>query len=201
MNRQGLTILELLVTLVVMTLIPLAVLSILDHTRTQSMMITEEMTRQGSIQHCLNMMVDDITAAATKNSKIEIDNHTLSDGRETAHLTIYTYTRPDQQDPDVQVDWVAVPRFGQNDLVLFRRERSTTSPSDLFIPLCENICSFQVVRLDPEGQASLDSDLPLLEIYARIYRFGPPDPQRVFIAHRTFCSQRFIGARPIETQR
>ncbi len=249
MKRHGLTILELLVVLMIMVIITTAVLAVMNHTRKQSMQINELLARQGAIQHCLNLLVDDITNAATRHGKIEIEHHTLADGRITSHLTILTFNRleqmtnyvpgsepnamdvlinpladnppfPDNWDvlpetqvelkgapptaqdkPDVRIDWVAAPRFEQNDLVLFRREQSFSTETDLYIPLCENISSFEVLRITPDGTPSRDTDLPLIEISAYMYRPGPPDPHRVFTARRTFCSDRFIGARPIDIER
>ena len=249
MKQRGLSILELLVVLMIMVIITTAVLAVMDHTRKQSMEINELLERQGAIQHCLNLLVDDITNAATRHGKIEIDHHTLADGRTTSHLTILTFNRleqmtdyvpksdqeivddlinpladnplfpdnwdvlpetqvelktappTDQGEPDVRIDWVAVPRFEQNDLVLFRREQSLTTETDLYIPLCENISSFEVLRITPDGIPSRDTALPLIEISAYMYRPGPPDPHRVFTARRTFCSDRFIGARPIDIEK
>ena len=197
MNTKGLTVFELLVTVIVMAIITIAVFSVLDHTRTQTRLTTEEMMRCNVIQHCLDLIVNDVTRAATKHYKLEIDQRNLEDDRQTSHLTISSYSLPDQEIPDLQIDWVAVPRFEEKDLVLFRREIGMSADDELFIPVCDNLSSFRVTRLTSEGMPTLDSTLPLVKISAQVYRPGEPDPQRVYIAQRTFCSQRFVGAQPI----
>ena len=197
MNAKGLTVFELLVTVIVMTIITIAVFSVLDHTCTQTALTTEDMMRCNVIQHCLDLIVDDVTRAATKHYKLEIDQRNLEDDRQTSHLTISSYSLPEQDTPDLQIDWVAVPRFEEKDLVLFRREKGMGPDDDLFIPVCDNLSSFIVTRLTSEGLPTLDSSLPLIKISALVYRPGEPDPHRVYVAQRTFCSQRFVGAIPI----
>ena len=197
MNHKGLTVFELLVTVIVMAIITIAVFSVLDHTHTQTMLTTEEMMRCNLIQHCLDLIVDDVTRAATKHYKLEIDHRNLENDRQTSHLTISSYSLPDQETPDLQIDWVAVPRFEEKDLVLFRREKGRGAEDDLFIPVCDNLSSFLVTRLTAEGLPTRDATLPLIKISALVYRPGEPDPQRVYIAQRTFCSRRFVGAQPI----
>jgi len=198
MNPKGLTVFELLITCIVMAIITVAVFTVLDHTRTQTMFTTEEMMRCNLIQHCLDLMVDDVTRAATKHYTLEIDQRNLDHERQTSQLTISSFSLPDQDTPDLQIDWVAVPRFEEKDLVLFRREKQMGVTDDLFIPVCDNLSSFLVTRLTSEGLPTLDSTLPLIKIAAQVYRPGEPNPKRVYIAQRNFCSQRFPGAKPIE---
>ncbi|MCP4707253.1 MAG: hypothetical protein GY869_01395 [Planctomycetes bacterium] len=197
MNNKGLTVFELLVTVIVMAIITITVFSILHHAHYQTRFMTEEMMRCNLIQHSLDLIVDDVTRAATKHYKLEIDQRNLDNNRQTSHLTISSFSLPDQDNPDLQIDWVAVPRFEEKDLVLFRREIGMGSQDDKFIPVCDNLSSFQVTRLTAEGLPTLDSTLPLVKISAQVYRPGEPDHQRVYVAQRTFCSQRFVGAKPI----
>jgi len=197
MNTKGLTVFELLVTVIIMTIITIAVFSVLDHTCTQTAFTTEEMMRCNLIQHCLDLMIDDVTRAATRHYTLKIDQRNLENDRQTSHLTISSFSLPDQETPDLQIDWVAVPRFEEKDLVLFRREIGMGADDDMFIPVCDNLSSFQVTRLTSEGLPTLDSTLPLIKISAQVYRPGEPDHKRVYLAQRTFCPQRFVGAKPI----
>jgi prepilin-type N-terminal cleavage/methylation domain-containing protein len=189
---KGFTLLELLVTLIIVALVVYAAVSLLHNTDRHITLMRREMDKLSSIQHSMDRLLDDLTAAAAVQARFDISRESLSDGREACRLTIITEDASQKTRYVRRIDWVSVPRYEQQDLVLFRRER--TSDQKLYayyIPMCENLCTFEVEKLDAEGELAEKSGASLIEINARIFREGPRNPERVFTVSRTFCLDRF----------
>ena len=117
-------------------------------------------------------------------------NKEIYNGLETAWLKLNFGDRGGYRG---EIDWVAVPREYEEDLVLFRRQQQ---PGDkgksLYIPQCENLYAFDVNMLDPNGDPADDPNAStLIEVWAQMYRMGDRDPDRVISMKRTFSLHRF----------
>ena len=191
--RLGLSLLELTVTLFIVAIISVAVLTLLHHTAEATRSVDEYMTRSAAIQHSLDMLEADLTAAVEdKDLQLIVRNENLG-GRLSSHLTLRT-GNPKAAQPRSQIDWIAVARYDDDDLVLFRRQTTPRAKEPaLYIPLCQHLRSFDVEQLNTTGEALRDPNLPtpMIRISAELYRPGPRDPDRLFAVSRTLCLRRF----------
>ena len=192
-DRRGFSLLELTVTLFIVAIISVAVLKLLHHTAEASRSVEEYMTRSAAIQHSLDMLEVDLTAAVEdENLRFIVRRENLG-GRPSSHLTLRLGDAKNAKNRS-QIDWIAVARYDDDDLVLFRRQ---TNPRDkepaLYIPLCQHLFSFDVEQLNTIGKALRDPNLPtpMVRISAELYRPGSRDSDRLFAVSRTLCLRRF----------
>ena len=120
--------------------------------------------------------MDDLVMGYQGDIRIEI-NKEIYNGLETAWLKLNFGDRGGYRG---EIDWVAVPREYEEDLVLFRRQQQ---PGDkgksLYIPQCENLYAFDVNMLDPNGDPADDPNAStLIEVWAQMYRMCDRDPDR-----------------------
>lgn len=188
-RRGGLTILELITTLVLVAMVSAAVVRLLHSTLEQSSYLQEQMSRLATVQHCLDVLVNDL-GGYTQDATLAVDHYTVGEGRETSSLQIRL--AGEALGADEGVEWVAGPRYEQEDLVLFRRSKSTGgNEKAVYVPMCEHLCSFEVETLDSLGQLATGAEAAVLEVTARVFRGVSRDPQQVFTVQRTFCLDRF----------
>lgn len=191
-RRQGISLLELLVTLIMVGLVVYAAVHLLYNTERNSILMRRHMDKLSNIQYCLDRIIEDLTVASAVNARLDIDEESLSDGRETCHLVISAEDTSAKAYDVSSIDWVAVPRYEQEDLLLFRREKTGAKDTGSnYIPLCENLCAFQVKKLDDTGEPVNSGPASMIEITARMFLDGPRSPDRVFTVSRTFCLDRF----------
>ena len=204
--RRGISLLELTVTLVIVALITFAIVSLMNNTSRRIQTINKEVSRLVSLQHCLDLIISDLTTT-TSETKIEIKTASLPDGRDTSRLNLNTYVIGDTKKLLHSIDWVSSPRYEEQDMVLYRREKkqSRDAAHNKYIPMCENLCSFYVETLSAQQQQmlldpnSIDTagslpsveDDSMLMITATIYRGQSRDPDRVFTVVRSFSMKRF----------
>ena len=185
-KHPGFTTLELLVTIMLIALVTGAAVDLLNRIRDNSAVLTTQMTRQAALQHCFDIIFDDIMASSDNAKKIGIIQAEVN-GLKTAHLSLSTTGAQPDTEPLALIDWLAVARTDFGDLALFRRE-SKVSDQDAapYISLCEGLHSFQVELLDPNG-VPLEKDGPAGE---ENYELGPslvaqPDPNAPAAADQT----------------
>jgi prepilin-type N-terminal cleavage/methylation domain-containing protein len=180
--RRGLSLLELLVTLAIVALISVAALQLFNNTADGTRRLQQDMVREDAIEHCLDLLVEDLASAAANNIQVRIKNTVLDYDRETAHLTIIAESGARLEIPSRLVEWVAMPRDEFDDLVLYRRVYpSPDRRSTKYIPMCEGLYSFIVEELTDT----------LLQVTAWVYRDNENDPRRLFPVSRKFCVERF----------
>jgi len=188
-KRRAFSLLELIVTLGIMSLILVAVLELLSQTRYQIDYLSRDLANQARLQHSLDQLMDDLVLGAKDDVKINIRRE-IYNGLETAWLQL----SPKSNESDGgKIDWVAVPREYEEDLVLFRRQsKPDQEGKSLFVPQCENLFAFDVDMLDPNGHSGGDpNSSSLIEVWAQLYRMGDRDPDRVLSMKRTFSLHRF----------
>jgi prepilin-type N-terminal cleavage/methylation domain-containing protein len=188
-KRRAFSLLELMVTLAIMAFVLAAVLELLSQTRYQMDYINRDLANQTRLQHSLNKLMDDLVLGSKDEINIEIKRE-FYNGLETAWLKI---SSGDKAARGNKIDWVAVPREYEEDLVLFRRQSQPGSKGKaLFIPQCDNLYAFDVDMLDPNGDPGGDpNDSTLIEVWAQLYRMGDRDPDRVLSMKRTISLHRF----------
>lgn len=189
MKRNGFSLLELMVTLALMTMVLVAVLELLTQTRSQMDYLNRDLANQTRLQHSLDRLVDDLILGSKEDITIKIKRE-MYNGMETAWLELSSGKKGRQS---YKIDWVAVPRDEEEDLVLFRRQSlSNDKEKALFIPQCDNLYAFDVEMLDPNGGYGGDpNESTLIEIWAQMYRMGDRDPDRVVSMKRTVSLHRF----------
>jgi len=180
---RGLSLLELLVTLAIIAIVAVAALQIFINTAERTRRLQQEMVREEAIEHCMDLMMEDLAVAAAHNIQIRIKNTTLDNDRETAHLTIIAGSGAQRTLPSRLMEWVAMPREDSDDLILYRRVFSATnrSGSSKYIPMCEGIYSFVVEEITDT----------LLQVTAWVYRDDEYDAQNLAPVSRMFCVERF----------
>jgi len=180
--RRGLSLLELLVTLAIVAIIIVAALQLFINTTEGIRRLQDDMVREDAIEHCLDLLVEDLAAAAANDIQVRIKNTVLDYDRETAHMTIIAESGASRTIPSRLVEWVAMPRDEFDDLVLYRRAYpSVDRRSTKYIPMCEGLYSFIVEELTDT----------LLQVTAWVYRDNENDPRRLFPVSRKFCVERF----------
>ncbi len=196
MKRSGFSIIEILATLVLAAMLSAAVLEVLNQITRNSHDVEDDLTRQAAANFALDRLCEDITMAADSDLQISIENAYV-DGHETSQLTI-AGSSEGGGDKSMQIDWLAVARYDEMDMVLFRRQLTPgkkDGDEDVYVPLCEGLNTFLVLPLDVEGEPIeifLDGSTPdLLEVTVELFRTGIPNPDRVVLLRRTMCLDRF----------
>lgn len=188
---SGFTLLELMVTLVLVGMVIAAVIQILQGTQQQSMALSYRLGQLDAVEHSMDMLVEDLAHASANSIRVQIsgsDNVVeakLGDMGQTENgLSIFSYSDPGRTQLLKRVDWVAVPGDEEpGELVLYRREvikESKVFP--MYIPMCSKVCTFNAVK-DEEGL--------LVEVEASLYLDDSLNPDRVMRMSRTFCLERF----------
>lgn len=180
-RRPAFTLLELLITLVIVALLIVAVLRVLQQTQAQTLLMQGDLARRGGLESCLDLLEQDLAEAAANFVQLSLENVPLQADRQSARLIIASRPGGPQAAPAKRVEWVTAPRLEQEDLVLFRRVALLDQPPTPYVPVCENLYSFEVRQ---------PSEL-LIEVTARMFRSDRRDPKDTWVATRTFCTQRF----------
>jgi hypothetical protein len=199
----GVSIIELVVTLAIVVIVLTAALGILNQTSARMQYLGDMLSRQHQAQTCLDRLIEDILAANVGKMEIKVERETAGFLR-TAHLQITSRVveNPDEKKQEsgiAQIDWVAVPRVEENDLVLFRREQPYPVDKPVFyIPLCENLNSFEVNLMDGSGKIIEDaSRVELMNVRMEYFLAGASQSDRLITLERTVCINRF--GKPNET--
>ncbi|MBN1844873.1 MAG: type II secretion system protein [Sedimentisphaerales bacterium] len=181
-RQRGLTLLELLVTFVIVAMIAVVSLQLLNRTSSQTIRLEQELTQEAAVEHCMDLLVDDLAVAAAHGIQVQIRNHAVGPDRETTQLTIIAMLGTGRTSPSSTVEWVAMPRYEQDDLVLYRRRNpSRDGQAANYIPMCEQVYSFEARELTDN----------LIEVTCCLFRGEAQDPDRLFTVSRTFCLERF----------
>ena len=193
MKRRAFSILELLATLILVAMICAAVFGVLQHTTEQSQSINRRMSRMADIQYCMDRLMNDIVVGSQNGGKITVQNHSYG-WQDTCRITIGATKTGTGAPKGMSIDWVAVLRQEEEDLVLYRREtRPGQTENNLYIPLCEHLYSFQAEPLNPDNTLIDDPNITptLINIEVKMYRAKLPDPKQLLRVNRTFCLKRF----------
>lgn len=190
----GFTVLELLVTTVILALLAIAVLGISGQVSNQSISVSEDMVRQGALQYSMDRLLEDIRTAGQRNAKMTVKRESVG-MLETCRLTMAaTDEKKAKGKPYWQVDWVAAPRYEEEDLLLFRREKiSGDKEKALYVPLCEHLYLFDVALLKGNGEELEKAGVApkLVEVVAQVFRAGEPDADRTMTVRRSCALVRF----------
>ena len=193
MKRRAFSILELLATLILVAMTCAAVFGVLQHTTEQSQAIERRMSRMAAIQYCLDRLMSDIVTGSQNGGKITVRNHSYG-WQDTCRITIGATKTGTTTPKGISIDWVAVLRQEEEDLVLYRREtRPGQTENNLYIPLCEHLYSFRAEPLNPDNTLIEDPNITpaLINIEVEMYRSDQPDPEQLLRVNRTFCLNRF----------
>jgi len=191
-SAAGLSLIELVVTLLMVALLTVSVLKLLDNTTQTAGRLDEYMARHAAIQHSLDMLIDDIVATSQSGAKMYVKRESMG-WRDTSHLTIVSAPAAGAREGAEQIDWIAVPSDDE-DLVLFRRvKKSSDRKPAMYIPVCRELHSFDVQLLNEKAMEHEDPNYaaPLVQVVAEVYQPGQRDPDRVLTVSRTFCVERF----------
>jgi len=183
-NFVGFTLLELIVTLVLVGMVIAAVIQILQGTQQQSMALSYRLGQLDAAEHSMDMLVEDLAHASANSVRVEIAEEMQLMSRGGSRMSIFFYSDPGRTQLLKRVDWVAVPDDEEpGELVLYRREAvRESSEIPLYIPMCSKVCTFNAVK-DEEGL--------LVEVEASLYLDDSLDPDRVMRMSRIFCLERF----------
>jgi len=193
-RRNGFTLLELTTAIVLTAIIITAIVALINNTQSQIMMMDRYISQRSNLNVTIDMIMEDVVYGARGDNDLQIDESSYHN-LETTHLTITRELKDKTkgQLPE-QVDWVAVPRNDQDDLVLFRRDMNITDIGDaLYYPQADNIFLFDAYMLDPLGDVIYDPNesSALLGITLQAYRRGERDVDRIITVRRTFSLHRF----------
>ncbi len=192
-RAQGATLLELLVTLLIVAMILAAVVGILSQVRGRMAQLDQRLNRRAALQHSFDRLLSDIVASSEHQAQLQVENAYFGD-MVTSHLIIGGVKEGGEDSASRLIDWVAVPRLQEEDLVLFRREQRLSDEEDaVFVPYCDNLYSFDVALMDTAGEELDDpnSSFALLEVQAELFTDDDRTPERAVMFSRTFCLNRF----------
>ena len=204
-KRSGLTVLELLGTLVILALVLSSVLQLLRHTEHHVEVIRSNLSARMSLNDSLNRMMDDIVRHGQDVANFSIERHEGID-YDTSRLTIEIgYTDPSNNRKLIrQIEWVAAPRIEPADLVLYRREKTSDNKVNTdFVPQCKGLSRFDVTLSDgwgdederpverPENQSNR-AEPKMIQVRAGLYLDEPSEDAREVFFDRTVALHRFI---------
>jgi Tfp pilus assembly protein PilV len=194
MKRSGFSMLEIMATLLIAAMVTIAMLRLVNNISEQTMRIDGQLTQLGQIQNCLDKLNEDVVAAAHTKAKIDVTQST-SGGHDTSRLTLTVVSDDEAAKVINRIDWVAAPLPDRDDLILYRRHvseaKSENATQDYYIPLCENIYSFEVELLSEEGLDDPNAPPAMLQIKTTSYYPGSHNSANLLVANRTFCLRRF----------
>ena len=179
----GFTLLELMVTLLMVAMILVVVLKVLGRTEEETRLIHDKLQRELALDACLDQLCEDLRAAAAQDLLVMVQSEAVGRDQDSSRLVIqFRPAGAETNVVDKTIEWVSAPRYGGEDLLLFRRVKTRDNKTTTdYVPVCEGIHSFRVEEINDA----------LLEITASIYRTDPPEPGAVFATSRTFCVERF----------
>jgi len=178
-NKQsGFSLLELIVTLVILAIVMSAVVVLMQQTYFQIRHIN-----QALLNRSLDRLMDDLIQNSRDNIDIQLTN--------SSTLTLKTIPPERSKKPALQIDWATAT--DQNNLVLYRRVMRSANPKELlYYPICDNLESFTIHMLDAQGAPSMDhKSASLIKVHATMFREDRQDPDYVHTARRTFSLKRF----------
>ena len=183
-NRQtGFSLLELIVTLVIMGIVMSAVLVLLQQTYFQIRHLNHDLSRRSLLNHSLDKLMDDLIEISKDNIDIQL--------KDSSTLTLKTIPPAHSKKPSLQIDWATAS--DQQTLVLYRRVMRSSNPKELlYYPICDNLESFTINMLDAQGSPGFDQkSASLIEVHATMFREDLQDPEYIHTARRTFALKRF----------
>lgn len=181
------TLLELVVTTIIVAIVVTAVLMVADDVLEKSVTLESRLEQERILEHCIDLLAEDL-ATAGENGRIAVASEYYGD-QEMSHVKVGS----GGMDADNwSLEWVSAPRYEQEDLVLFRRRQLPDEEGD-FVPMCDNLHLFVVQLYDAEGQTFNDPNQPMqmVEVLAEAYMDETHNPERVVRVRRTFCRNRF----------
>lgn len=189
MKRTAFSMLELIVTLVIVAMIASAVLQLLNHTTEQSKRINWNMTQTTTLANCLDKLIIDTITAANLGGEIIVDN---SSGGWPEASRLSLINKKGASDKASRIDWVAVADDERDDLVLYRRGiPEDDEEQNLYIPLCDNLYSFEVELLNAQGLEDPNAEPALIQVRAQLFQSAQHDPEHLLTFSRTSCLRRF----------
>ncbi len=195
-NRRirAFSVLELIVTLMILAILMTALMSLLGQTRYQTEHIHRDLSQRMALQDCLDRLMNDMISHAQDTLRLEV-KYRETGFYKTSHLTIDVRNSISESNRNVmrQIEWVAVPRESEDDLVLFRREKTGDKKYDTdFVPQCEHISSFIVELKDRDGEIITQGVPALIDVQVGLYLGSLEVERSELIFRRTFALQRFI---------
>lgn len=184
---------EMLVTLALVAMITVPLVRIMDTSRRQQQRIDWRMSKLTAMHNTLDWMVEDIISAADMGRKVTVEQGYFG-SHDICTVKITPAGDIRRQVPKDEIEWVTVPRYEQEDLLLFRRQKNESdTQSAEYVPLCEDIYSLVVDMMEPNAAPLEDPNapVPLVEITARMYGGQERDPERLITVRRTFARDRF----------
>ncbi|MBI9017431.1 MAG: prepilin-type N-terminal cleavage/methylation domain-containing protein [Phycisphaerae bacterium] len=193
MNNKGYSMLELLVAMVIGTLMIALTLEILEQTRQTAQAIAVEMESSNDLQYCLDRLSDDVVQAAFSNAQFKVDQRSKGD-QILSHLRIMT-GQGKVQGKEVKgnhIDWITEANDDET-LTLYRREFNNATREDaVFVPLCNNLFSFDVELLNSAGLEDPNQAPAMLQVRASHYANIEERPESIRETSKTFCLRRDI---------
>ncbi|MBN1435765.1 MAG: prepilin-type N-terminal cleavage/methylation domain-containing protein [Sedimentisphaerales bacterium] len=190
-SAKGVSLIEMLVALTLVALVLATTAALLHHITQYSGDFQERLQREAEIQTCMNRIVNEIAEIGLAG-RVEIE-HESQGYQVMSKLSIIFAADELGNNVSRQIDWIAVPRYEEQDLVLFRRETSADDRDTQYIPLCDNLHMFYAELVNGEGFVPEDPNepTPIVEITAQVYQFGPEYPDNLLTYRRTYCLRRF----------
>lgn len=183
-NKQtGFSLLELIVTLVILAIVMSVVVVLLQQTHFQIRHISQDLSRRSLLNRTLDRLMDDLIETSKDNIDIQLNG--------SSTITMKTKPPPRSKTPSLQIDWATAA--DQENLMLYRRVMRTSNPKDmLYYPICDNLDTFTINLLDSQGSPTKDQkSISLIQVQVTMFREDQQDPDYVHTARRTFSLKRF----------
>ncbi|MCF7956824.1 MAG: hypothetical protein K9M57_00100 [Phycisphaerae bacterium] len=192
MRPHAFSVLELIVTLTIVALLTVAVLGLLNGTTAQSARVNQRMEQMGAINMCMDRLMDDVIKAAEDDTRWHVKKG-YRQQMKTSHLTIQRMGGGEKSDLIWQIDWIATPSEDGEDLTLYRREKTgkKNDETDVFIPLCEHLYSFDVQMINEEGLDDPNAAPAVIQVKAELFRMPEHEPDFLLPVNQTYCLRRF----------
>lgn len=197
-RRSGFTLLELILAVVITAMVCSIVVRILSRIEQDSTTIRRRLDLQNAVQHSLDRLMNDITYSFDEGATVQVEQ-TEYGWQTLSHLTVLSSGSEEGEAATNSIEWLSVPRYEEEDLILLRRERrSSNEDQAAYVPMCENLFSFEVDLMEPNTQL-IDAEpneivIPsFLEVRATLYRDQglARSSDRVVTFSRTVCLNRF----------
>ena len=189
LRHGGFSLLEMIVTLMIVAMLSVAVSQLFNHVCGQTLSFTKKMSRLGSLDICLDMLSEDVMASAQSGAAITVTDSSAGHGR-GAGLTIIADSG--NGDSNWKIDWVAASHYDGDDLILYRRQRrQLDSQTAMYIPLCRYIDSFAIELFNPEGIDDPNAPPAVMQISADIFGGETSRDKQLLTVNRTFCLRRY----------
>ncbi len=205
-NNLAFSVLELIVTLFIMSIVSATVLRLLSNTSRQTVLSNNKMQSRHDIEYSLDILIEDLVSASYAKAGVEVENG-KDNGCTTSNLMIIRNNTTNRYSSSSIIQWIAADSKLEDSkgIVLYRRDDSQIfDPSNdsqepqtgMYIPMCDNIQSFEVELLNHQGIDDPNYAPAIVNINARIYSDTDSERDGTIEAFRTFCLRRPYAQKP-----